>query len=136
VFPDFAVSHALPAFAKTTVELTQDRSGQFGFACGMNMVHGTLIVEPTNRDRVDGPRYMVRIAGLEMHPKDRQNRTGLLHGAAGLAMCNITKCCPEVCPRAHPAHGQRDHPAKRAGRGPLLRSPRLAEPQASGGSSG
>jgi succinate dehydrogenase / fumarate reductase, iron-sulfur subunit len=45
-----------------------------------------------------GPRYMVRIAGLEMHPKDRQDRTGLLHGAAGLAMCNITKCCQVVCP--------------------------------------
>ena len=52
VFPDFAVSRALPAFAKTTVEFTPDRSGQFGFACGMNMVHGTLIVEPTNGDRV------------------------------------------------------------------------------------
>jgi P-type Cu+ transporter len=52
VFPDFAVSYALPAFAKTTVELTPDRSGQFGFACGMNMVHGTLIVEPTAADRV------------------------------------------------------------------------------------
>jgi succinate dehydrogenase / fumarate reductase, iron-sulfur subunit len=45
-----------------------------------------------------GPRYMVRIAGLAMHPKDRLDRTGLLHGASGLAMCNITKCCQEVCP--------------------------------------
>src|ERR1700694_2725286 len=52
VFPDFAVSHALPAYARTAVEFTPDRSGQFGFACGMNMVHGTLIVEPTNGDRV------------------------------------------------------------------------------------
>jgi Cu+-exporting ATPase len=51
VFPDFALSRALPAYAKTTVELTPERSGQFGFACGMNMVHGTLIVEPTG-DRV------------------------------------------------------------------------------------
>ena len=45
-----------------------------------------------------GPRYMVRIAGLEMHPKDTLDRTGLLHGRAGVAMCNITKCCQEVCP--------------------------------------
>jgi P-type Cu+ transporter len=51
VFPDFALSRALPAYAKTTVQLTPERSGQFGFACGMNMVHGTLIVEPTG-DRV------------------------------------------------------------------------------------
>ena len=45
-----------------------------------------------------GPRYMVRMAGLEMHPKDTARRTPLLHGKAGLAMCNITKCCQEVCP--------------------------------------
>jgi len=52
VFPDFAVSHSLPAYARTAVEFMPDRSGQFGFACGMNMVRGTLIVEPTNGDRV------------------------------------------------------------------------------------
>jgi succinate dehydrogenase / fumarate reductase iron-sulfur subunit len=45
-----------------------------------------------------GPRYMVRMAALEMHPKDTLNRTGLLHGKAGVGMCNITKCCQEVCP--------------------------------------
>jgi succinate dehydrogenase / fumarate reductase, iron-sulfur subunit len=45
-----------------------------------------------------GPRYMVRIAALEMHPLDIQKRTGLLHGKAGIGMCNITKCCQEVCP--------------------------------------
>jgi len=45
-----------------------------------------------------GPRYMVRIAALEMHPLDTQHRTGLLHGRAGVGMCNITKCCQEVCP--------------------------------------
>ncbi len=45
-----------------------------------------------------GPRYMVRIAGLEMHPLDTERRTGLLHGKAGVGMCNITKCCQEVCP--------------------------------------
>ena len=45
-----------------------------------------------------GPRYMVRIAALEMHPLDTLKRTGLLHGKAGIGMCNITKCCQEVCP--------------------------------------
>jgi succinate dehydrogenase / fumarate reductase, iron-sulfur subunit len=45
-----------------------------------------------------GPRYMVRIAALEMHPLDTRKRTGLLHGKAGIGMCNITKCCQEVCP--------------------------------------
>jgi Cu+-exporting ATPase len=46
VFSDFRVRRTLPAFARTTVELLPDRSGEFGFACGMNMVHGRLIVEP------------------------------------------------------------------------------------------
>src|SRR5207248_2598815 len=45
-----------------------------------------------------GPRYMVRIAALEMHPLDTQRRTGLLHGKEGVGMCNIMKCRQEVCP--------------------------------------
>src|SRR5918994_5314979 len=50
VFPDFSVSKSLPAFAKTSVEFVPDRSGEFEFACGMNMVHGTLLVEPDGSD--------------------------------------------------------------------------------------
>ena len=45
IFPDFHVSKTLAPFAKTTLEFTPDKAGQFGFACGMNMLHGTLIVE-------------------------------------------------------------------------------------------
>ena len=45
VFPDFQLSRSLPAFQRTSVEFTPDKAGQFGFACGMNMVHGTLVVE-------------------------------------------------------------------------------------------
>jgi Cu+-exporting ATPase len=47
VFPDLAVSAALPAFGRTTVRLDPARAGSFGFACGMNMIHGTLVVEPS-----------------------------------------------------------------------------------------
>jgi P-type Cu+ transporter len=46
VFPDFGVTRSLAPFARTTLEFTPDRHGEFGFACGMNMVHGTLLVEP------------------------------------------------------------------------------------------
>jgi Cu+-exporting ATPase len=46
VFPDLAVSASLPAFEQTTVRLAPPAAGSFGFACGMNMVHGTLIVDP------------------------------------------------------------------------------------------
>ena len=38
VLPDFQVSKSLAAFGKTAVEFTPDRSGEFGFACGMNML--------------------------------------------------------------------------------------------------
>ena len=46
VFPDFALNRSLSAYAQTIVELLPDRAGEFGFACGMNMIHGKLIVEP------------------------------------------------------------------------------------------
>ncbi len=45
-----------------------------------------------------GPRFMARIASLEMHPKDVLDRRPLLRGKAGVGYCNITKCCSEVCP--------------------------------------
>ncbi len=45
VFPELAVSAALPAYEKTTVRLNPAAPGAFGFACGMNMIHGRLIVE-------------------------------------------------------------------------------------------
>jgi len=50
VFPDFGVSKSLAAFGRTTVELMPTRAGEFGFACGMNMLHGTLLVEAGDRD--------------------------------------------------------------------------------------
>ncbi|MGA5411870.1 heavy metal translocating P-type ATPase [Streptomyces lavendulocolor] len=49
VFPDLRVSAGLPAHARTTVRVSPDRAGSFGFACGMNMIHGTLLVEPADR---------------------------------------------------------------------------------------
>jgi len=55
VFPDFGVNRALPAYAQTTVELLPDRAGEYGFACGMNMLHGTLVVEPSEGAGSDRP---------------------------------------------------------------------------------
>ncbi|WP_190195241.1 heavy metal translocating P-type ATPase [Streptomyces minutiscleroticus] len=48
VFPDLKVAAGLPAHTRTTVRLTPDRPGSFGFACGMNMIHGTLLVDPVD----------------------------------------------------------------------------------------
>jgi len=49
-------------------------------------------------DAFAGPRFLVRVAGLEMHPMDALNRTKFLKEDAGIGLCNITKCCTEVCP--------------------------------------
>jgi len=45
-----------------------------------------------------GPRYLVHVAALEMHPLDVEDRVEELRQAHGIAYCNITKCCTKVCP--------------------------------------
>lgn len=45
IFPEFGVSADLPAFAETVVDLSPQTPGEYGFVCGMNMVHGVLAVE-------------------------------------------------------------------------------------------
>jgi len=44
VFPDFKVNQSLPAYATTAVEFTPNEVGDFDFACGMNMIHGSVKV--------------------------------------------------------------------------------------------
>ena len=46
VFSDFGVDLALPPFRTTTLTLHPNEPGEYGFACGMNMLHGTLRVVP------------------------------------------------------------------------------------------
>ena len=50
------------------------------------------------KEEFGGPRFFVRVAGLEMHPLDGVSRTKLLKEELGIGLCNITKCCTEVCP--------------------------------------
>jgi len=45
-----------------------------------------------------GPRMMIKIAELEMHPLDTLDRKEFLRTEAGVSYCNITKCCTDVCP--------------------------------------
>ena len=45
-----------------------------------------------------GPRFLVHIAAMEMHPLDTENRLEELKEAQGIGYCNITKCCTKVCP--------------------------------------
>ena len=51
-------------------------------------------------DSFAGPRFLVHIAALEMHPLDTEDRTEELRKAHGIGYCNITKCCTKVCPES------------------------------------
>ena len=51
-----------------------------------------------NKKSFAGPRYLMRIAELEMHPLDTLDRRHSAQENHGLGFCNITKCCTEVCP--------------------------------------
>jgi succinate dehydrogenase iron-sulfur subunit len=45
-----------------------------------------------------GPRFFIKVAGLDMHPLDTVDRSEFVQAQAGIGLCNITKCCTEVCP--------------------------------------
>ncbi|MGH3586439.1 MAG: succinate dehydrogenase/fumarate reductase iron-sulfur subunit [Pseudonocardia sp.] len=51
-----------------------------------------------NKESFAGPRYLMRVAELEMHPLDVADRVPAAQDEHGLGLCNITKCCTEVCP--------------------------------------
>ncbi|MFC0545564.1 succinate dehydrogenase/fumarate reductase iron-sulfur subunit [Kutzneria chonburiensis] len=52
-----------------------------------------------NKTNFSGPRFLMRIAELDMHPLDaHENRAQEAKTDHGLGFCNITKCCTEVCP--------------------------------------
>jgi succinate dehydrogenase / fumarate reductase iron-sulfur subunit len=54
-----------------------------------------------DRERKDafvGPRFMIRLAGLEMNPLDDADRIPEVRKEFGSGYCNITRCCTEVCP--------------------------------------
>ena len=57
-----------------------------------------VLREHRMHDRFVGPRFLVYVAALEMHPLDTANRTADLRHEEGIGFCNITKCCTNVCP--------------------------------------
>ena len=65
------------------------------FLC-QNVCH--VLRDHEKHEQFGGPRFFVRVAALEMHPLDGESRTGLLKDELGIGLCNITKCCTEVCP--------------------------------------
>lgn len=51
-----------------------------------------------NKAAFAGPRFLMRVAELDMHPLDARDRQRDAQEQHGLGFCNITKCCTEVCP--------------------------------------
>ena len=61
-----------------------------------NVCH--VIRDNDTKEDFVGPRFMTRLASLEMHPYDRADRIPDIKNDYGSGMCNITRCCTEVCP--------------------------------------
>ena len=51
VFERFGIDQQLPPFQTTAIEFTPDQPGEYPFRCGMNMLKGLLVVEPTGERR-------------------------------------------------------------------------------------
>ena len=105
---NFEVNKKIPAFKPkedtdwTFSQLEADRVQEFRkciecFLC-QNVCH--VLREHQQQENFGGPRFLVRLAGLEMHPIDAEDRTELIRGEMGIGYCNITKCCTEVCPES------------------------------------
>lgn len=44
-----------------------------------------------------GPRFVVKIASLDKHPKDVLDRAPMLNDK-GIGLCNLSRCCQNSCP--------------------------------------
>ena len=61
-----------------------------------NVCH--ILRDHSKKDKFVGPRFMIRLASLDMHPLDTVDRVPDIKESYGSGMCNITRCCTDVCP--------------------------------------
>jgi succinate dehydrogenase / fumarate reductase, iron-sulfur subunit len=57
-----------------------------------------ILRDHSRQDAFYGPRQLIKLANLDMHPYDSLDRRAMIREEAGVGFCNITKCCAEVCP--------------------------------------
>ena len=57
-----------------------------------------IIRDHKQKEKFVGPRFMIRLASLDMHPLDKEDRIPQIRDEFGSGMCNITRCCTDVCP--------------------------------------
>lgn len=105
---NFRVNKRIPAFTPqkgTDWKFSQeeaDRVQEFRkciecFLC-QNVCH--VLRDHAKYESFGGPRFFVRAAALEMHPLDDADRIDMVRSELGVGLCNITKCCTEVCPES------------------------------------
>jgi succinate dehydrogenase / fumarate reductase iron-sulfur subunit len=106
---NYAKAREIPAFAPPELELGEyrmaqvdvERSQEFRKCIECFLCQDTCHVirdHEENKKVFAGPRFLIRLAELDMHPLDVQDRRGAAQKEFGLGYCNITKCCSEVCP--------------------------------------
>ena len=108
---NYAKARELPAFAPPAnlapgeyrmSQVDVDRSQEFRKCIECFLCQNTCHVvrdHEENKPAFSGPRLFIRAAELDMHPLDaKTDRKNFAQQEQGLGMCNITKCCTEVCP--------------------------------------
>ena len=107
---NYEKARELPAFAPTPpdadgkrrmMQVDVERGQEFRKCIECFLCQDTCHVirdHEENKPAFAGPRFFLRYAELDMHPLDTNDRRELAQDAAGIGMCNITKCCTEVCP--------------------------------------
>jgi ferredoxin len=56
------------------------------------------VLRDHRKEAFAGPRFLIHLATLDMHPLDTLDRRSLIKDEFKIGYCNITKCCTEVCP--------------------------------------
>ncbi len=58
------------------------------------------VIRDHKKSNFAGPRFLIHLATLDMHPLDTLDRRELAKDEFKVGLCNITKCCTEVCPES------------------------------------
>ncbi|HVS67164.1 MAG TPA: succinate dehydrogenase/fumarate reductase iron-sulfur subunit, partial [Mycobacteriales bacterium] len=107
---NFEKARELPAFAPPSdnkggkyrmSQVDVERSQEFRKCIECFLCQNTCHVirdHEENKPAFAGPRFFIRHAELDMHPLDTVDRKSMAQEEHGLGLCNITKCCSEVCP--------------------------------------
>jgi succinate dehydrogenase / fumarate reductase iron-sulfur subunit len=99
--PAFAPPKGVAAGEYRMQQMDVERSQEFRKCIECFLCQDTCHVirdHEENKEAFAGPRFLMRIAELDMHPLDARDRKAEAQDEHGLGYCNITKCCSEVCP--------------------------------------